>query len=77
MCMVGLPSGHPTMNLVGEGLYVVGRLEVLFEPFDSFLVFVAGCEHAERDVNPLRVVWIYHCWMNLGSSAERCARLAS
>lgn len=63
-------SCHPAVNLGGEGLDVVGDLQVGLESVDVVLRLVLGCQHCERHLDGLCIVGVDHCRVSLSTSLE-------
>ena len=70
-------TGLAYMNLVAKGLNVARDLKILLEALHRLWVLILGSKHADRYSDTLGIFWVNHGWMNLCSSAERCARLSS
>ena len=67
---------HPAVNLVAEGLNMLRCAQLRFEFLNGFDIFVARCEHAERDIDTLRVRGVDHGGVNLSGGAEMGAALS-
>lgn len=69
-------SGHPSVDLVAKGLNVVLHTQRLPKLLDRIRVFVAGCEHAEGNLDALGVGRVDHCGVNFGDGGEGGAGLS-
>lgn len=68
-------SGHPSMDLVAEGLDVVLHAQCLSKFLDCVRVFVAGCEHAEGNFDFFGIGGIDHGGVDFGDGGEGGAGL--
>lgn len=68
-------SGHPSVDLVAEGLDVVLHAQCLSKFLDCVRVFVAGCEHAEGNFDSSGIGGVDHGGVDFGDGGEGGAGL--
>lgn len=64
-------SSHPSVDLGGEGLNIVGLLQVGTECLDILGVLVLGGQHRHGDVDTLGIVRVEHRWVALHRRLEQ------
>lgn len=63
-------GGHPAVDLVLEGLDVLGALEVRLELLDLVVGLLLGGEHDQRDLDRLSFLGLDHGRVALGADGE-------